>query len=82
MLMLYYFALDETGKFSTICDSTNAAIDLWNVAKPDLRNYIEKAAHRHRLRKMILDDVIDYCITIDSVKVLPLFKDGVIVNII
>lgn len=71
-----------SGDFTTICDSTNAALDLWKVAKPNLRNYIEKAAHRQRLRKMILDDVIDYCITIDSVKVLPLFKEGVILNII
>ncbi len=70
----------DSGKFTTICDSTNAAIDLWNVAKSNLRNYIEKAAHRHRLRKMILDDVIDYCITIDSVRVLPVFKDGAILN--
>ena len=74
--------LIETGKFSTICDSTNAAIDLWNVAKSDLRNYIEKAAHRLRLRKMLLDDVIDYCITIDSVKVLPVFKDEAILNVL
>lgn len=74
-------SLLESGIFSTICDSTNASIDLWNEAKPNLRNYIEKCAHRHRLHKMILDDVIDYCITIDKVKVLPIFKDGVIVNL-
>lgn len=72
----------DSGKFTTICDSTNASIDLWNYAKPNLRNYIEKAAHRLRLRKMILDDVIDYCITIDAVKVLPIYKDGIILNIL
>ncbi len=75
-------ALIETKKFDTICDSTNAAIDLWGIAKPNLRNYIEKAAHRQRLRKMILDDVMDYCVSIDSVKILPVFKDGEILNII
>jgi len=69
-------------KFQTICDSTNTAIDLWGVAKNNLRNYIEKAAHRHRLRQMILDDVIDYCVTLDCCNVLPIYKNGCITNVI
>jgi 2-phosphosulfolactate phosphatase len=65
----------ESGKFTTTCDSTHAAIDLWNLAKSDILAYIEKAAHRHRLKKLGLDDVIPYSFTIDQTKVVPVF-DG------
>jgi len=72
--------LIDSGKFSTICDATNAAMDLWKTANPDLHKYIEKASHYHRLRKMILDDIIEYCHTLNCVKVLPMFENEVILD--
>jgi len=69
-----------SGKYFTICDSTNASIDLWKIAKPNLLEYIQKTAHRERLRKMVLDDVVEYCHTPDSVMVLPYYSDGVIMD--
>lgn len=69
-----------SGKYCTICDSTNASIDLWKVAKPNLLEYIQKAAHRERLRKMVLDDVVEYCHTPDSVTVLPYYSEGAIID--
>lgn len=72
--------LIESGKFSTICDSTYASIDLWNVAKNDVMTYIEKAAHRHRLRGIVSDEIVEYCHTIDVVKVLPMCKNEVITD--
>ncbi|HBF89238.1 MAG TPA: 2-phosphosulfolactate phosphatase [Bacteroidales bacterium] len=68
--------LINSGLFITKCDSANASMDLWNIAKNDLTNYKEKIAHRHRLKKLGLDDVIDYCFTIDSTEVLPYFDKG------
>jgi len=65
----------DTGNFKTNCDSASASIDLWNVAKPDILSYIEKAAHRSRLKKLGLDDVIPYSFTADQTKVVPVF-DG------
>lgn len=65
----------ESGKFTTNCDSTYAAIDLWDLAKSDILAYIEKAAHRHRLKKLGLDDVIPYSFTIDQTNVVPVY-DG------
>jgi 2-phosphosulfolactate phosphatase len=70
--------LIESGEFSTICDSTYASIDLWNIAKNDVMTYIEKAAHRHRLRGIVSDEIVEYCHTIDVVKVLPICKNEVI----
>lgn len=67
--------------FSTICDSTLASMDLWMVARKDLTGYIEKAAQRHRLKKNNLDDVIEYCLTIDITKVIPVLKDNYLVKL-
>ena len=70
----------RTGKFTTICDSTNAAIDLYNIAKDDLLGYIEKAAHRHRLRGIVSDEIVAYCHSIDTANVLPVYEEGALVN--
>jgi 2-phosphosulfolactate phosphatase len=70
----------DSGSFSTICDSTLAAIDLWNMAKPDLAGYIDKAAQRTRLRDKKLDDCIPFCLTIDFTDKIPVMKNGVLVD--
>lgn len=64
--------------YSTICDSTLAAIDLWTMAKEDLPGYIEKAAQRTRLRDKGLDDCISFCLTADFTKKVPVMKDGIL----
>jgi 2-phosphosulfolactate phosphatase len=66
--------------FTTICDSTVAAIDLWLLAHTDLKGYIEKAAQRTRLRDKNLDDCIEFCLTSDFTDKIPIMKDGVLVN--
>lgn len=72
----------KSKRFHTICDSTYAAIDLWSLAKNDVTAYIEKAAQRSRLRDKDLDDCIPFCMTPDSSEVIPVMKNGVLVNII
>ncbi|MCX6287242.1 MAG: 2-phosphosulfolactate phosphatase [Bacteroidetes bacterium] len=64
--------------FVTFCDSTHASLDLWQIARYDLPGYLEKAAHRHRLRKLGLDDVIPYSFAPDTTRVIPVFEGGVI----
>jgi len=61
--------------FTTICDSANGAMDLYDVAKKDMMHYIEKVAQRHRLKKNGLDDVIEYCHEIDRTKMIPVFRE-------
>jgi 2-phosphosulfolactate phosphatase len=70
----------EAGRFSTICDSTLAAIDLWSLAANDPRAYIEKAAQRSRLRDKNLDDCIDFCMTMDYTDKVPVIKNGLLVD--
>ena len=50
-------------------------IDLWRLAEGDVLGYIEKAAQRHRLKRLGLDDVIPYSFSCDRVAVVPVF-DG------
>ncbi len=69
------------GNFSTICDSTFAAIDLWSLASPDLPAYIEKAAQRSRLRDKRLDDCIGFCLTADLTDKIPVIRNGVLVEL-
>lgn len=67
--------LIRSGQYNTICDSTNAAIDLWSVAGRNLPSYMERVAQRHRLKKLGLDDVIDYCFTPNITTVIPVLSD-------
>ncbi|MEI6765772.1 MAG: 2-phosphosulfolactate phosphatase [Bacteroidota bacterium] len=69
----------EGGAFGTNCDSVTASVDLWTLAKTDLMKYIDKAAHRTRLKNLGLDDVIEYCHTFDAAPVLPLLKNNTII---
>jgi 2-phosphosulfolactate phosphatase len=71
--------LMRSNNFTTICDSTHAAIDLWSLAAPDLPGYIDKAAQRSRLRDKDLDDCIGFCLTPDFTDKIPVMKDGVLV---
>ena len=72
--------LMQSGKYSTICDSTHAAMDLWSIAKNDLRGYIEKAAQRSRLREKNLDNCIDFCLQHDFTTFIPIFQNGRLMN--
>jgi len=68
----------QTGRFRTECDSAHASLDLWALAEDDPPGYIEKAAQRHRLMKLGLDDVIPYSFAIDEADVVPVFDGSVI----
>jgi 2-phosphosulfolactate phosphatase len=68
------------GLFTTSCDSTLAAMDLWSLAAPDLSYYIDKAAQRTRLRDKKLDDCIEFCLTIDFTDKIPIMRNGFLVD--
>jgi 2-phosphosulfolactate phosphatase len=74
--------LISTSLYSTMCDSTHAAIDLWSIAKNDPFGYIEKAAQRSRLRDKKLDDCIPFCLTMDYTTKIPVIRDGILVSMV
>ncbi len=67
-------------RFYTICDSTYASMDLWNIARQDMNAYVEKVAQRHRLKKNGLDDVLEYCHTFNLTTKIPFLKDVYLVT--
>ncbi len=69
----------DTGLFESACDSAAAAMDLWSLAEGDVLGYVEKAAQRHRLKRLGLDDVLPYSFEMDRVDVVPLF-DGTVIK--
>lgn len=71
----------ETGSFATSCDSVTASVDLWREAKKDIMTYKKKFAHTNRLKSLMLDDVIEFCLTPDQSRKVPLFDGEAIVCI-
>ncbi|MFP4555760.1 MAG: 2-phosphosulfolactate phosphatase [Bacteroidales bacterium] len=68
-----------TGIFFTDSDSTHASMQLWDLAKNDIMGYLENVAQRHRLKRMGLDDVLEYCFTPDSSNQVPTLLNGKLV---
>jgi len=65
--------------YITRCDAAHLSIDLWQIAKSNLIEYIEKASHRHRLAHLIDAELLNYTFTPDSSKIVPVFDNGVLV---
>ncbi len=71
----------KTGKFDTVCDSAIASCDLWRIAENDVIGYVDKAAQRHRLKKNGLDDVIEYCLTPDLTRIIPVLENDYLIKL-
>ena len=72
--------LIKTGLFESDCDSLAASVDLWGLAETDPLKYIEKAMQRQRLKRLGLDDILEYCFTQDSSYSVPFFHEGVLID--
>lgn len=72
----------ELPHYTTTCDATIAAVDMWNMHKDKLRALINQCAQHERLRSNNLDDCIDYCLTFDTCSVVPIYVAGKIVKAI
>ena len=66
--------LRETQNFSNKSDAVTVAVELWQVAKLNLFEYICNSEHFERLKKNGLENSVDYCITNDLAPVLPKFN--------
>lgn len=70
-----------TNHFSTNCDSALASLDLWSIAKKDILAYIKTIYQYQRLSNFGLSNIIDYyCFKIDTTNVIPLLKNGYLVE--
>lgn len=63
-------------KFEINCDSTLAAIDLYNAAKSDLKNYILKSSHARRFEKLGITKDIEFCMQTSVFDIVPKVESG------
>lgn len=63
-------------------DAVELAIDLFKGAKNNMLDYVSKAAHAQRFKKMGVSTDTAYCLQEDTCTVLPVLTDNKLVNIL
>ena len=71
----------EDDRFSTTCDSSIAAGYLYEKASSDLFGFLENSSHRNRLKNLNLEKDIRYCLSVNSLDIVPVVQDGGIVSV-
>lgn len=65
--------------FSVADDSSVAALDMYQLAKGDLRGYLQKSSHNHRLIKLNIEEDVRFCLKIDVCKAIPVLQGEMLV---
>jgi 2-phosphosulfolactate phosphatase len=73
--------LINTGDFTSVEDSSIAAKYLYLSAKDNYFGYLKSSSHRRRLKNLNLNEDIKYCLTPNQTNVIPILKDGKLVQI-
>jgi len=60
--------------FTHFDDAGVAAEDLYLMAKDDLRAYIGKSAHSHRMMALNIEEDINFCMQLDTCKAIPVLE--------
>lgn len=68
--------LIEGGGYTFASDAVQVALSMWKEAKPDVRGYINRTEHIKRLEANNLQDSVEYCLTEDTVHLVPIHKNG------
>jgi 2-phosphosulfolactate phosphatase len=71
----------STGKFTSDEDSSIAAKYLYLSAKDNYFGFLKSSSHRRRLKNLNLNEDIKYCLTPNQSTVIPILKDGKLVQI-
>ncbi|MBI1837264.1 MAG: 2-phosphosulfolactate phosphatase [Flavobacteriia bacterium] len=73
--------LINTGNFTSEEDSSIASKYLYLSAKDNYLGYLKSSSHRRRLKNLNLNEDIKYCLTPNQTNVIPILKDGKLVNL-
>lgn len=60
--------------YTSASDATQVALSMWNEAKADVRKYINRTEHIKRLEANNLQDSVEYCLTEDTVNIIPVYN--------
>ncbi|NDV77793.1 2-phosphosulfolactate phosphatase [Dysgonomonas sp. 511] len=61
------------GGYTHSSDATHIALSMWKEAKKDIRGYIDNTEHIKRLVANNLQDSVEYCLTEDTVNLVPVY---------
>ncbi|MBP6091042.1 MAG: 2-phosphosulfolactate phosphatase [Crocinitomicaceae bacterium] len=73
--------LIATGNYTSVEDSSIAAKYLYQSAKDNYFGYLKSSSHRRRLKNLNLNEDIKYCLTPNQTNVIPILKNGKLVNL-
>ncbi|WP_316822289.1 2-phosphosulfolactate phosphatase [Pedobacter gandavensis] len=65
--------------FTHFDDSCVAAEDLYALAKDDLRNYLHKSSHSHRLAELNIEEDVKFCLQLNICKAIPVLVGDALV---
>lgn len=65
--------------FTHFDDSCVAAEDLYLLAKDDLRNYLHKSSHSHRLAELNIEEDVKFCLQLNICQAIPILVDEALV---
>lgn len=61
-------------RYTSASDAVSVALSMWKEAQPNIRNYIDRTEHIKRLEANNLQDSVDYCLTEDTVDIVPVYN--------
>ncbi len=62
--------------FTIHCDSSLMASELYRQQKNKMHSFIRKTTHWHRLAAYGLEKDLEYCVSLNSANILPIYCDG------
>lgn len=71
--------LKEHG-FDARTDGAVSALMLWELSKEHPLKYIEQTEHFARLKQHQLDQQVDYCLTLNTLSILPILSNGKLIS--
>ena len=74
--------LNQTDHFIKQGDEVDAALTLWKTSKHRIKAALMEGTHYHRLIGLGVDPLPDYTVQIGVSMVVPVFRDGVITDVV
>lgn len=66
-------------EFTHFDDSSVAAEDLYQLAKGDLRTYLHKSSHSHRLAELNIEEDVRFCLQLNLCQAIPVMDGDALV---
>ncbi|NRF38851.1 2-phosphosulfolactate phosphatase [Pedobacter foliorum] len=66
-------------EFTHFDDSSVAAEDLYQLAKDDLRTYLHKSSHSHRLAELNIEEDVQFCLQLNLCTAIPVMDGDALV---